>query len=62
MILVKKRLLLFTIAFLLFLPFSVTADSAKSSIVMDLDSGRILYENNAYQKRLIASITKIMTT
>ena len=28
---------------------------------MDLDSGRILYEKNANQKRLIASITKIMT-
>lgn len=61
MILVKKRLLLFTIVFLLFLPFPVIADSAKSSIVMDLDSGRILYENNAHRKRLIASITKIMT-
>lgn len=28
---------------------------------MDLDSERILYENNAYERRLIASITKIMT-
>lgn len=28
---------------------------------MDLDSGRILYEKNAEQRRLIASITKIMT-
>lgn len=28
---------------------------------MDLDSGRIFYEKNANQKRLIASITKIMT-
>ena len=28
---------------------------------MDLDSVRILYEKNANQKRLIASITKIMT-
>lgn len=61
MILVRKILFLFTITLLLFIPFSVTADSAKSSIVMDLDSGRILYENNAYQERLIASITKIMT-
>lgn len=34
---------------------------ASSDIVMDVDSGRILYENNAYQKRLIASTTKIMT-
>ncbi len=28
---------------------------------MDVDSGRILYQNNAKEKRLIASITKIMT-
>ena len=38
-----------------------TFDTAKSSIVMDLDSGRVLYENNADEERLIASITKIMT-
>lgn len=36
-------------------------DTSKSSIVMDLDTGRILYEKNAYEKRLIASTTKIMT-
>ena len=47
--------------FLFCLPFTVSADIAKSTIVMDLDSGRILYEKNANQKRLIASITKIMT-
>lgn len=39
-----------------------TFDTAKSSIVMDLDSGRVLYENNADEERLIASITNIMTT
>lgn len=36
-------------------------DSSKSSIVIDSDSGRILYENNAHEKRLIASTTKILT-
>lgn len=46
--------------FLIF-PISVVADSSKSSIVMDLDSGRVLYENDANHQRLIASITKIMT-
>lgn len=30
-------------------------------MVMDLDSGRVLYQNNANERRLIASITKIMT-
>ena len=35
--------------------------SNNSTIVMDVDSGRILYQNNAYEKKLIASTTKIMT-
>lgn len=34
---------------------------ASSTIVMDTASGRILYQNNAYEKKLIASTTKIMT-
>ncbi len=50
--------------FLLFLlfPLKVGAISASSSIVMDLDNGRILYQNNIHDERLIASITNIMTT
>ena len=53
---------LFVIGFL-FLPNIVFAkmDTSKSSIVMDIDSGRILYKNNIDEKKLIASITKIMT-
>ena len=49
--------------FLLFLllPIKVLAISAQSSIVMDLDTRRILYENNINEKHLIASISKIMT-
>lgn len=44
------------------LPFNVFAsDTARSSILMDVDSGRILYNKNMNEKRLIASITKIMT-
>ncbi|MDQ0161485.1 D-alanyl-D-alanine carboxypeptidase family protein [Aeribacillus alveayuensis] len=35
--------------------------NAESAILMDQDSGRILYEKNAYSKMRIASITKIMT-
>lgn len=35
--------------------------SARSAIVMDADSGRVLYEKNADQRSLIASTTKIMT-
>lgn len=35
--------------------------SAASAILMDVDSGRVLYEHNADAKMLIASTTKIMT-
>jgi len=34
---------------------------AGAAIVIDADSGRILYEKDAYSKRPIASTTKIMT-
>ena len=48
---------------LLFLvPKIVFAYSAESMIAMDVSSGRILYEQNAYEEKLIASTTKIMTT
>ena len=36
-------------------------DTSKSSIVMDIDSGRILREKDSNTERLIASTTKIMT-
>ena len=35
--------------------------SAACAVVMDEDSGRVLYEQNAHEPRLIASITKLMT-
>ena len=35
--------------------------SASSAILVDYDSGRILYEQSADERRLIASITKLMT-
>ena len=56
---VTKYLFLFFL--LLFFPLHVFADSASSTVVMEMDSGRILYMKNPDQKRLIASITKIMT-
>ena len=55
MIYLKKYLLLFL---LLIFPIRVYA---YSSVVIDVDSGRILYENNSHSKELIASTTKIMT-
>ena len=44
-------------------PYSVQAisTSATSSILMDMDSGRIIYENNSHEVRSVASISKIMT-
>ncbi|MDO4170985.1 MAG: D-alanyl-D-alanine carboxypeptidase family protein [Lachnospiraceae bacterium] len=36
--------------------------TAKSAILMDANSGEILYEKDIYKKRYPASITKIMTT
>ena len=39
----------------------VQALSASCAVVMDGDSGRVLYEKNAHEPRLIASITKLMT-
>ncbi len=55
----KKVIVYFII--LLVCPLDVWADTGKSTIVMDVDSGRIIYRNNIYAKRLIASTTKIMT-
>ena len=37
------------------------ATSAASAILVDADSGRVLYEKNAHEQRSIASITKLMT-
>ena len=43
------------------LSLSAAAISAKSAILIDSNSGRILYEHNAYEKLPMASTTKIMT-
>lgn len=56
-----KKIISFILMF--FLPINVFAlsDTAKSSILVDMDSGRVLYEKNADEQKLIASTTKIMT-
>lgn len=48
---------------LIFIPFRVNAlaNTASSAVLMDMDSGRVLYEKNRDDARLVASITKIMT-
>ena len=45
------------------IPISIRAidTSATSSILMDIDSNRILYEENIHKVRSVASISKIMT-
>ena len=54
----KKLLLLFIIV----LTLSIKPVMAStSSIVMDLNTGRILYQKNIKEKKLIASTTKILT-
>ncbi|MBQ3355801.1 MAG: D-alanyl-D-alanine carboxypeptidase [Oscillospiraceae bacterium] len=41
--------------------YAAPSDSAKCSILMDADTGRILYAKNSDKKSMIASTTKIMT-
>lgn len=54
----KKLLVLF-----LLIPFNVCAFSsnAKGAILMDMDSGRIIYSKSAHYVQSVASISKIMT-
>ena len=60
-----KRLAAAALAALLWLNLAPAAGavgtSASSAILMEAGSGRVLYEHNADQPRLIASITKLMT-
>ncbi|WP_338470140.1 D-alanyl-D-alanine carboxypeptidase family protein [Niallia sp. XMNu-256] len=62
-----KYLLICTLmisSFLLYLPHNVqgaASVSASSAILMEQQSGRVLYEKSAHEKKRIASITKIMT-
>lgn len=53
-----RRLLLLCI---IFFPINVFAIGAEAVTVMDVNSGRVLYEKNSNSKHLIASTTKIMT-
>lgn len=46
---------------ILIIPYKVFALSAASAIVIDQNSKRVLYSKNAYEPKLIASTTKIMT-
>ena len=56
----KKFFLITVIAIMVLFPIKTYA-KAISTIAMDLDTGRVLYSNNINEKRLIASITKVLT-
>ena len=58
-----KKLALFVLAIILILPIKIKAfdTSATSAILMDMDSGRILYSKDIHNVRTVASISKIMT-
>ena len=49
------------LAAILFLPVKAGAISAECAILIDAQTGRVLYEKQAEEKSLIASATKIMT-
>lgn len=53
--------MVFAVLFLCSVEVRAAEVSAKSAIVIDCDSGRILFEKDAYTKRGMASTTKIMT-
>lgn len=58
-----KKIFFLIVGIILFLPIKINAisTSATSSILMDIDTHRILYSNNIHNKRSVASISKIMT-
>ena len=53
----------FALLLILLIPISVRGieTSARSAILMDIDSNRVLYEKNMHEVRSVASISKIMT-
>ena len=55
-----KRILLFVIMFFPSVTLAISV-SSNNAILIDQDTGRVLYSKNINQKRLIASTTKIMT-
>lgn len=60
----KKISLFLAVILICLIPVSVygAGCSAVSAIVIDADTGEILYEKNAYEERSMASTTKIMTS
>jgi len=59
-----KKLIIFLFLVLFFLPLKVSAIeiSASSYVLMDMNTNRVLLGKNINERKLIASITKIMTS
>ena len=59
----RKRLLagLFFAVLLLYNGSWARAENAKSAILTEMETGRVLYEKNAHQALPMASTTKVMT-
>ena len=57
----KKISLIITLFFFFSLNVNAFSISAASAVVIDQESGRVLYSHNAYSKMGMASTTKIMT-
>ena len=58
----KKRILSFFVSVCLLTALAGAAQiSAESAILLDADTGKVFYEKDADERRLIASTTKIMT-
>lgn len=55
------KLCISLVIFINVITYPVYAISARSAILIDAGSGRVLYEHNAYEKLPMASTTKIMT-
>jgi len=61
MVLLRKMCLLLAAVLCLCVPAEAVETSATAAILIDADSGRVLYEKQADRQMLIASTTKIMT-
>lgn len=62
----KKLIVLFLCFSFCFLPISVSAEenlipNAKSGLLLEISTGKILYEKNIHEKRAVASMTKMMS-
>ncbi len=57
----KYLLLILIMIFPIFVNATELAKNAKSAIVIETDTGKVLFENNADEKRAPASMTKVMT-